>query len=245
MKAKPKNIAKGKYWDQGVTLVQGCTKVSPGCENCWSETMAARFHGNPAYNGVTTKGRWNGNIRFNEHLLKRFTNKNPKVFSIWNDLFHPGVTDNKIEQVFDVIEKNQQHLFLILTKRSERLSDWGLEHHHNVRVGVTAENQKQFDLRVPNLLDARPFSNFVSIEPMLEKIDITDTVFSYKLDWIVVGGESGLQRRPCDLEWIYGLVRDARAMRIPIFIKQLDIDGKVEKDIDKFPKDLQIREFPK
>ena len=63
-------------------------------------------------------------------------------------------------------------------------------------------------------------------------------------DWVVVGAESGPNRRPCKIEWVESLVCQCRMFGIPVFVKQLEIDGKLEKDIAKFPKHLQIRQVP-
>ena len=63
-------------------------------------------------------------------------------------------------------------------------------------------------------------------------------------EWVVVGCESGPNRRPCKIEWIESIVDQCRARDIPVFVKQLDINGKCERDITKFPKHLQIRQVP-
>lgn len=64
------------------------------------------------------------------------------------------------------------------------------------------------------------------------------------IDWVIVGCESGAYRRPCKISWIYSIVEQCQAAGVPVFVKQLDINGKVEKDITKFPKQLQIRNKP-
>lgn len=63
-------------------------------------------------------------------------------------------------------------------------------------------------------------------------------------DWVVVGAESGPNRRPCDLKWVRNIVWQCGKANVPVFVKQLDIDGKLEKNIEKFPADLQIRQVP-
>ena len=69
------NIEKGRYWDEGIKLVSGCTRVSPGCKNCWSLVMENRFN----------KARCA--VECHPDRLKRFNTRKPKVFAIWNDLF--------------------------------------------------------------------------------------------------------------------------------------------------------------
>ncbi|MDD4817330.1 MAG: DUF5131 family protein [Victivallaceae bacterium] len=60
----------------------------------------------------------------------------------------------------------------------------------------------------------------------------------------VIGAESGSIRRPCKIEWVRSIVRQCRTAGVKVFVKQLDIDGRLEKDIAKFPEDLQIRQIP-
>ena len=62
--------------------------------------------------------------------------------------------------------------------------------------------------------------------------------------WVVCGCESGKNRRPCRLEWVESIVDQCRDANIPVFVKQLDIDGKCERDITKFPPHLRIRQVP-
>ncbi len=64
------------------------------------------------------------------------------------------------------------------------------------------------------------------------------------IDWVIVGCESGPGRRPCKPEWVRSLVTQCRATKVPVFVKQLDLDGRVSKDMDEWPTDLRIREYP-
>ena len=74
---------------------------------------------------------------------------------------------------------------------------------------------------------------------------ITDPRCSKPINWVVVGCESGKDRRPCNIEWVRDIVHQCQHYKVPVFVKQLDIDGKVVRDINKFPEDLRIREYPK
>lgn len=85
---------------------------------------------------------------------------------------------------------------------------------------------------------------FLSIEPLLGKTHVWLGDWQNEIDWVIVGCESGAYRRPCKIEWVESIVDQCRAAGVPVFVKQLDIDGKVEKDITKFPKHLQIRNKP-
>jgi len=190
---KIENTAKGKYWDVGITLVSGCSNVSDSCKHCWSAGFAHRFRNNPFYTGLTDeKGCWNGHVRFNEHLLKRFERKTPTTFSIWNDLFHEGISFEQIYKTYGIIAQNQQHPVLVLTKRPEHALEFynyydnevgmgygrHIENHTippipNLYLGVSVENQKTADERIPILLQIPAAVRFVSCEPLLEAIDFS------------------------------------------------------------------------
>ena len=88
---------------------------------------------------------------------------------------------------------------------------------------------------------------WLSLEPLLGPIDMQFQYIApedFPFDWVVVGAESGPNRRPCKLEWVESIVRQCRKAGIKIFVKQLDIDGELVKDIAKFPPELQIRQVP-
>lgn len=127
--------------------------------------------------------------------------------------------------------------------------DWPLP---NVWLGVSVEDQKTADERIPLLLQTPAAVRFLSVEPLLSRVDLK---FHLGIDsnhddlkglvnWVIVGTESGPNRRVAKLEWIESIVEQCQAAGTPAFVKQIELNGKVEKDIDKFPKHLQIREFP-
>ena len=156
----------------------------------------------------------------------------------------------------------------------------------NVWLGVTAENQEMADKRIPVLLQIPAVVRFVSIEPMLERMNISEIdtghkwpfksetsklmplvggsysqredsvldsnpesrfmdVSGPKMDQVIIGCESGPNRRPCKLEWIQDIVNQCKDADIKVFVKQLSINGKVEHDINEWPESLRLREMPK
>jgi protein gp37 len=197
-----------KYWEQGLTVVKGCTPVSSGCRSCWARALAARF---PAALGDPDV------VRFNPTPLDRaLRRRRPTVFSLWNDLFHAVVTDNEIIGVLDVIVARPEHRFLVLTKRPERLEPllygepggWvlgGGDHLPQLWVGTSAENQATLDARAPHLAAIKEAScggqrTFLSLEPLLEPIRLNR--FAATVDAIIVGPETGAGRRPCEAVWL-------------------------------------------
>lgn len=127
----------------------------------------------------------------------------------------------------------------------------------NVWLGTSIENQEQADERLPHLLHCPAAVRFVSAEPLLGNIDITairrrhaegymrplDGRFN-KLDWVIVGCESGPHRRTMKTEWAESLADQCSAAGVPFFMKQMEIDGKVCHDLEAFPETLRRREFP-
>ena len=218
-----------KYWDKAWSLVSQCTPVSPACDNCWLRAMDARF------------GKaWKGDVITNENRLDiPLKIKKPTTFAIWSDLFHEKVPDDFILLAFEIIAHCPQHKFLICTKRPERMAHiinhYKVVYQQNTFLGTTVENQEQADKRIPELLKCRPFKLFLSVEPMLEPIDLTrwlpygkgQTVYQA----IVAGCESGHHARPTDEDWVLDLREQCLVAKVPLFIKQLSINGKMCYDL--------------
>ena len=196
--------------------VTGCTKASPGCDNCYAEKMAKRLQGmrKPKYrNGFTVTCH-------PAELKTPATWKKPKMVFVcsMSDLFHQAVPDEFIHQVFQVMNHCQHHTFQVLTKRAKRLAELvpTLPWSANIWAGVTIEADAY--VRRANLLKAVPAAvKYVSLEPLLgplPSLDITG------LDWIIVGGESGLRARPMDASWVRDIRDRATKQGVPFFFKQ-------------------------
>lgn len=196
--------------------VTGCTKISPGCQNCYAERMAKRLQamGNPNYhNGfkVTPQPSMLG------HPLKWKTPQRIFVNSM-SDLFHDEVDLDYIQRVFDVISRAHWHQFQVLTKRAERLLELSekLDWPKNLWMGVSVENQ-QATYRIDYLRKTGASIKFLSIEPLIgpiKKIDLSG------IDWVIVGGESGPKSRPMKKEWVIEILDACDTKKIPFFFKQ-------------------------
>lgn len=170
--------------------VVGCTKVSPGCKNCYAERMALRlaYMGQRKYKKViyhpdmllTDKaGKWNGEIYCDESVLDKPLHwKKPRKIFVCSmgDLFHESVPFDFIDKVIHVFEVCKQHTGQILTKRHERLLEYDKHRNHkwpdNIIGMVSCENQKYADLRIPYLLQCGFKTRGVSLEPLLGPIQL-------------------------------------------------------------------------
>lgn len=124
----------------------------------------------------------------------------------------------------------------------------------NLWLGITAEKQEQANNRLPHIVQVPAAVRFVSYEPALgplsidrrfiEPIQGTSQHGQRFIDWIICGCESGHHRRPMKTEWAESLRDQCKAAGVAFFMKQMEINGKVETDIAKFPAGLRVREFP-
>lgn len=209
-----------KVWNP----VTGCTKVSPGCANCYAERMVKRLAGRAGYSADNPFAVTLHEDKLDEPLRWR---KPARVFVCgMGDLFHEDVPDRLIWQVWDVMAYCMEHRFMVLTKRPERMrriaSDLanfyggGLD---NVWLGVTAENEEMADERIPRLLETPAAKRFVSVEPCLGQIDLTEWL-GEGLDLVILGGETGPRARPMHSSWVRRVCEDCEGEGAPFFFKQ-------------------------
>lgn len=196
--------------------VTGCTKVSPGCKNCYAERLAARLRamGNPRYrNGFEV-------TLHPDQLMLPLRWRRPKgVFvNSMSDLFHEAVPDDYIHRVFDVMVEANWHTFQILTKRSDRLAALApdLPWPPNVWQGVSVENAR-YTWRIEDLQTVRAAVRFLSVEPLLGAIPKLPL---RGIHWVIVGGESGGGRRPMAPEWARDIRDQCVEARVAFFFKQ-------------------------
>ena len=204
--------------------VTGCTEISPGCAHCYAKTFAERFRGvegHPYENGFDLQLR-------PERLDQPLRWKKPRTIFVnsMSDLFHPEVTFEYIESVFEVMAEANHHRFQVLTKRSERLAELApsLPWPNNIWMGVSVENQR-FVHRIDDLRQVTASVRFLSCEPLLGTLDLDLS----GIDWVIAGGESGPGARAMDPEWVRGVRDRCAEVNVPFFFKQWgahDSDGR-------------------
>ncbi len=254
----------------------GCSKVSRGCQHCYAERMAHRLQADPKVQGyegvVDDQGHWTGKVNL---LLERFQDllhwkKSRKVFVCsMSDPFHEAVPEGAIWNLLRVASRCPQHTFLFLTKRPERMVEV-LQRYtavnqapSNAWMGVTIEGQKEAERRLPLLWRVKTrlgLTTFASAEPLLEKINLytldrypfCDSSRCFKpiveaIDWLIVGGESGTNYRPMNLDWARALRDQCHKAGVKFFYKQAGgrypgqgevLDGHLYRE---WPEELELK----
>jgi protein gp37 len=196
--------------------VTGCTKISPGCKFCYAEVMSKRLKAMGLEKYVD-----GFKIRMHTSALNvPFTWKKPKVVFVnsMSDLFHPDVPTDFIKAVFAVMNKTQQHIYQVLTKRSERLLELSTELNwtSNIWMGVSVESE-DYTFRIDQLSQTSAQTKFLSVEPLIAPVN---TLNLTNIDWVIVGGESGHKARPIKKDWIDHIKNKCEDNSVAFFFKQ-------------------------
>jgi protein gp37 len=247
---------------------EGCTKVSPGCDHCYAESMNAWLRGGKnwgpgAPRRLYSDAHWAKPIRWNGALFyacaacgwrgdgaaarklagdgegcpvcgDTLSYARRSVFPSVCDPFDNEAPDTERERFWNLIEETPNLDWLLLTKRignARRMlpAEWLLPGcwPKHVRVGATIVNQAEADRDVLKLLQLY-CPNFLSLEPMLEAVDLHLPFFSEAgmrsvplVNWVIVGGESGRGARDFQVEWARDIVRQCRDAGVPVLVKQL------------------------
>ncbi|MDA3781352.1 phage Gp37/Gp68 family protein [Sunxiuqinia sp. sy24] len=195
----------------------GCTKVSSGCKNCYAEVMANRLK------AMGTPGYENG-FDFSvlpERLDQPLKKKKPTKYFVnsMSDLFHEQMPEEYLNKIIDVIKQTPQHIYQILTKRENRMYDYFLDKDipSNIWLGVSVENKADGLPRINKLRNLNASIKFLSVEPLLEDLEYMDLE---GIDWVIVGGESGVKARPMKEEWVLNIKKQCQDQDAAFFFKQ-------------------------
>lgn len=197
--------------------IVGCSPASAGCANCYAEAISRRF-GFP----------W-GKPEFKPERLNELcrVKKPGRVFVCsMSDLGHPGVLPGWRETILNHMRSNPQHEYIVLTKRP---GEWMRMFGPYAWLGVTVENQAAAEERIPVLLGIYSTDRwFVSVEPMLEPVNLAIAAFTGSesvsalggLKWVIAGPETGPRARPCDPSWIEAVAHECEVAGVPFFDKR-------------------------
>ncbi|MBP6479919.1 MAG: phage Gp37/Gp68 family protein [Pseudomonadales bacterium] len=226
----------------------GCTKVSPGCKNCYAAALDHRW-GNDRWGvgkprGHTAAAYWRQPLKWNADALK--AGERRRVFTnSMADVFDAEVPPMWRLELFDLIRRTPQLDWLLLTKRPERilagigeagcvvrsdnaafdetlvwLSNWLCwDAPPNVWLGTTVEDQPRAS-RLHFLSDVPAAVRFLSCEPLLERVNLHLAYDDVRIHWVIAGGESGTGARPMHPDWARSVRDQCEAMRVPFLFKQ-------------------------
>jgi len=218
-------VAVGSYieWTEATwNPTTGCTKISPGCKNCYADRLTKRLKamGQPKYQ----KG-----FKFVEHPsdidlpLKWKTPKKIFVNSM-SDLFHENATMEFIGQCFFTMIQADRHTYQILTKRSKKMVEFsklfknyfGYKIPNHIWMGVSVESS-DYKWRIDELRKVKCHTRFISFEPLIAPIG---KVNLKGMNWAIIGGESGYGFRDTKREWIMEIIKQCKKQKVAVFFKQ-------------------------
>lgn len=230
--------------------VTGCSKISAGCKFCYAEVMTRRLKamGVEKYEHGFKKVTIHPDV-----LAEPYTWKRSKVVFVnsMSDLFHPDVPVEFIQQVFAVMNENPQHVFQVLTKRADLLLKYDqaklLKWTHNIWMGVSVEDER-VKHRIDLLRKTKAKTKFLSLEPLIGPLPKMNLK---KIDWTIVGGESGRKPRPMDADWVLDIKEQCDKADVAFFFKQWGgtnkkktgrkLKGRTWDEMPEFPQQFELR----
>ena len=219
----------------------GCSRISPGCLNCYAMLMAMRLKAmaladiaagrDPGRKRHYTQvigddGRWNGKVVLvPEALEDPFRRTAPQMVFVnsMSDLFHENLPVQDIRRVMELMAKANHHTYQVLTKRADRLHELlsgplrEFAELPNIWWGTSVENIRHGLPRVEHLRRTPAAVRFLSIEPLLEDLGPIDLT---GIRWVIVGGESGTRARPMDAAWVRRVRDQCVEAGVKFFFKQ-------------------------
>jgi len=200
--------------------VTGCTKIGPGCDNCYAERFAERWRGvvgHPYEQGFDL-------TLWPSRLEQPSQGKKPRMIFVnsMSDLFHKDIDRAFIDRVFDAMERADWHVYQVLTKRSSLMRNYirarydGGSVPRHIGFGVSVEDAAH-PSRIKHLKGINSEARFISFEPLLGSIEDVDLT---GIAWAIVGGESGPGARPMHPDWARRLRDICERDGVAFFFKQ-------------------------
>lgn len=251
------DMTKIEWCDHTFSPWEGCKRVSTGCANCYAAALSKRW-GHRVWDGddartMRSLDYWKKPFLWDKHA--RSAGKKSLVFcGSMCDVFDEFDSDQvrkERKRLWMVIENTRYLMWLLLTKRPQNIMSmiprrqgkypfhwpprcWEYDPPANVCYMTSIEDQATEELRVDELCRVPAYYRGLSVEPLLEKVDlhlnkVVPMDIGWKaprprrrelISWIIVGGESGAKARPCALTWLDDVVAQATAASIPVFVKQ-------------------------
>ena len=205
-----------EWTDRTWNPITGCTKLSTGCAHCYAETMAHRLKAM----GVDKYANGFIPTMHEDALGEPLKWKQPHTIFVCSmaDLFHESVSFDFIDRVMNTIQQTKLHRYQILTKRAARMAEYFSRSviPENVWLGVTVESVAEKS-RIDSLRGLQSTIRFLSCEPLIEDLGELDLS---SIDWVIVGGESGVHARPMKPDWVRSIMSQTNEQNVAFFFKQ-------------------------
>ncbi len=226
----------------------GCTRVSPGCDNCYAATLMQDRHarvrwGPGEMRSRTSPSNWKQPLAWNRKAKE--SGEPWRVFcSSLADVFDNEVPDQWRADLWTLIAATPHLTWMLLTKRIGNVT---YPMPHNVWLGITVVNQAEADRDIPKLLKTRAQVRWLSCEPLLGPLDLRRYLETWpdepsRVDWVIVGGESGPRPRPMAADWAREVRNDCLSHGVPFHFKQWG--GVRPKDGGHLLDGVEHRDFP-
>ena len=216
-------IGSGIEWTEATwNPSTGCTKISPGCKNCYAETLTKRLK-------AMKQRKYKKGFEYVEHhsdIHLPLTWKKPKKIFVnsMSDLFHEKSTFEFTGKCFATMIQADQHDYQILTKRPQRMAEFselfmkyfGHKIPNFMWMGTSIEN-RDYVYRIKELRKVKCHTRFISFEPL---IDSVGKINLSGIDWAIIGGESGFNYRSVEKEWILEIIQQCKEQGVAVFFKQ-------------------------
>lgn len=227
----------------------GCTKISPGCYNCYVYRRDEEFDKDASI--VHKTSTFDLPIKKNRKGEYKLQDDGDYVYTCFtSDFFHPDADEWRID-VWRYMKERPELRFFFVTKRPERFcislpSDWG-DGYENVHICCTCENQKMADKRLPVFLELPIKHVSIIHEPMLEEIDIRAYLKKYhsRIESVVCGGESGSEARLCDYSWVLSTRAQCVEHDVSFHFKQTGANFRKGNRIYKIDRKYQMSQAAK
>jgi protein gp37 len=254
-----------KWWTDSWNPVVGCTAAPgmEGCRNCYAKALHAMRRA-ALFNGKKIPPQYKRPFSQIQIMHNRVDNpknwqKPRRIFvNSMSDIYHPQVSDEFIDRIFGTMMATQQHTYIISTKRIGRACIYhkGLietavncgepDPHRfmgHVHLLASASNQEEYDAVAPVVSSIPVGVSGVNLEPLLGPIKLKLMATYRTLEQVIVGCESGQDRRPCKMEWIEDIVGQCRRARVPVWVKQVPFGGGISTNAVNWPEAVQVQEW--
>ena len=216
-------IGSGIEWTEATwNPTSGCTKISPGCKNCYAETLTRRLK-------AMGQQKYKKGFQYVEHPsdveLPLKWKKPKKIFvNSMSDLFHEKSTFEFTGKCFSTMLQADHHDYQILTKRPKRMAEFselffkyfGHKIPNFMWMGTSIES-KNYVSRINDLRKVKCHTRFISFEPLLDSVG---KVNLRGINWAIIGGESGHHYRPVEKKWILEIIKQCKSQGVAVFFKQ-------------------------